>query len=139
MKLSMRKAAAIVGIILLVCAVVALIKSTSSSADGNRIGKEATGRPADVANAEGRPDKSADEAVTSPEGELIGRTKVRERPVETALDKKRRERQRLVEDLARCKAGGLGERHPTVVKITGDIKRVEEELTAAGDSATPSN
>ncbi len=81
--------------------------------------------------------QTPDQATSLTEDESTGRTKVKERPIETALDKKRREKRRLTEELERLKSNGLGERHPARVKITADLKSVEDELIAAGDHTPP--
>ncbi len=133
MKTPFRKAAPILGVLLLACAVLVMIKSTRSSPDGKEeMSREPTARSGNGTNAGETSGQSGGETAPSPEGEPIGRTKTKERPVETDLDKKRKERHRLVETLKIYQGQGLGERHPSMVKLMDELKKVEAEITAAG-------
>ena len=140
MKSPFRNATVILGILLLGCAVMVLIKTTRSSPNGNEASNhEPAAKPVKATSANGTPANSGEEAATSPEGELTGRTKVRERPVETALDKKRKERNRIVAELEMYQKSGLAGRHPNVVKATANLQKVDAELAAAGDGAKPAD
>lgn len=138
MKKPARYTTIVLGLFLIGCAIVIWFTSAEKSPTGS----ERTERAASTGQAQqvspGRSSAgSADGTESSEEILLTGRTKVRERPVETPLDKKRRERTRLAEELERIKSNGLGERHPSRIKVTADLKKVEDELKAAGDVPPP--
>jgi hypothetical protein len=126
------------GILLMGCAILIWFTSAEKPPTGNERTERAasTGQAKQVSPGRSSVD-STDGTEPSEEIVLTGRTKVRERPVETPLDKKRRERNRLIEELESIKSNGLGERHPARIKVTADLKKVEDELKASGDVPTP--
>ncbi len=134
MRISARNAAAAVGIVLLGCAVVAVLNSTSPPTGKEGVNREAGAGPGAVTTATGTPGQSGGEAATSVEGEPPRRTKGKERPSETVLAQQRLERRRLelVESLGTYRGAGFGERHPNVVKAREDLQKIEAEQTAAG-------
>ncbi len=127
------------GLFLMGCAILIWFTSAEKSPTCNeRTERSAsTGQAKQVSHGRSSVD-STDGTEPSEEIVLTGRTKVRERPVETPLDKKRRERARLIEELESIKSNGLGERHPMRIKVTADLKKVEDELKASGEVLPPS-
>ena len=142
MKIPARKAAVAIGIILLGCAVVAVIESSRSSPIGNEganLGSGAT--PDDGTDADDTPGKPGGDAATSTESDPPRRGKTEERPSAAELAKQRLERHRreLVDALEKYKKAGMGERHPNVVKATDDLKKFEAEQAAADDGDKAAN
>ena len=132
MKTPVRKTPLVLGVSLVVCAVIALLKSNHSSTERNEgVGQTAGGMSVNIASADATPGKSEAE----PGSEAPRSTKGAERPSEEVLAKQRRERHRLelVDALDKLKKGGFGERHPNVVKATEELREIEAEQAVAGD------
>lgn len=75
----------------------------------------------------------------SSEGEPILQTKTKQRPIETAFDKKLKERNRIVEKMKVYQGQGIGERHPSMLELTVELKKVDAEIAAAGEGTRPAN
>ncbi|WAC21049.1 hypothetical protein OVA24_06590 [Luteolibacter sp. SL250] len=138
MKISSRRAI-VIGILLLGCAVVVLIISGGMPQAGTgSTGGKASAKPGNIRHRDGLIAKAGTEAETEDQGNAMHATRSKLRPVETDLDRLRRERDRIVDRMQILERAGLGERHPSKVKVVDDLRKVEADIAGAG-GAPPSN
>jgi len=132
MKLSIRKAV-VVAVIFFGCAVVVLFMPSGSSPDGGgKTGRHAPAKPENASHPDGAAGKSEVEPEEPGHEEPMFPTRSRLRPVETDLDRMRRERRRIVDQMQILERSGLGERHPSRVKVADELRKIDAGLSTIG-------
>jgi hypothetical protein len=140
MKIFVRNTLGILVIVILGSSLVAIILIVNSSPIRiERLGIGSGAGLDDYKDINKVPVQSRDECKASIRSDLTWKTKSKERPNSGELAKDRRERHRVetIGKLEKLRAEGIGERHPDVIQVVDDLKKVEADQNAVGEGGKP--